>query len=61
MKKKIISFLSLLSVIVTMLPCSYAMAEDVNDLKRKASVLQSLGLDDAAASGIATNDYIFTE
>ena len=34
MKKKIISFLSLLSVIVTMLPCGYAMAEDTDDLKR---------------------------
>lgn len=60
MKKKIISFLSLLSVIVTMLPCGYAMAEDTDDLERKASVLQALGIDDAAASGVATNDYIFT-
>lgn len=60
MKKKIISFLFLLSVIVTMLPCGYAMAEDTGDLKRRASVLQSLGVDDIAASGIATNDYILT-
>lgn len=60
MKKKIISFLSLLSVIVTMLPCGYAMAEDTDDLNRKASVLQALGIDDVSASGIATNDYIFT-
>lgn len=60
MKKKIISFLSLLSVIVTMLPCGYAMAEDTDGLERKASVLQALEIDDVAASGIATNDYIFT-
>ena len=60
MKKKIISFLSLLSVIVAILPCSYAMAEDTDDLNRKASVLQALGIDDVSASGIATNDYIFT-
>jgi len=39
MKKRIISILSLLSILVTILPCSYAMAEDTDDLKGKAAVL----------------------
>ena len=60
MKKNIISFLCLISLITTVLPCSYALAGNTDGLNRKTSVLKALEIDDGTAFGPATNEYILT-
>lgn len=42
----------------TLIPNAYVFAETVNVAGQKASVLKALGVDDAQASGVATNDYL---
>ncbi len=60
MIKKMASLLCLLSIMATLIPNTYVFAENTNNADKKAVLLQSLGVDDATASGDATNDYLLS-
>lgn len=56
MIKKIVSLLCLVSIIASMVPGNCVFAEESTG--EQAAVLQSLGIHDAMAGGVATNDYL---
>lgn len=60
MIKKMATLLCLLSIIATLVPNTYVFAENADSTNQKAIVLQALGVDDAGASGMATNDYLIS-
>lgn len=60
MIKKLVSLLCLLSITVTLIPNTYVFADNTNNDNNQEIVLQALGLDDATALGMATNDYFIS-
>lgn len=60
MTKKIVSLLCLLSLIATLMPGSYVFAEEAEKTYEKETVMQVLGIEEAAAASIVTNDYLLT-
>lgn len=60
MIKKIVSLLCLLSITAMLIPNTYVFADNTNNDNNQEIVLQALGVDDATASGVATNDYFIS-